>query len=215
MNPVVVFVLGGPGAGKGTQCSKIAEHYSYTHLSAGELLRAECRRANSEFSHIINSCFKRGELAPVEVTITLLRRAMEQTMMACKTKFYFLIDGFPPDKENLKGWMKVMKNKADIKFILFLDCSNEVCVNRCLERGKTGGRDDDNKESLERRIQMYLNFTRPIIERFEKLGKVHTIDASRSVNEVRLQWVKFTLMFPKSSRCSYPSSNFKILQSAV
>ncbi|KAB5579706.1 hypothetical protein PHYPO_G00198030 [Pangasianodon hypophthalmus] len=183
MNPQVVLALGGPGAGKGTQCSKIAEHYGYTHLSAGDLLRKERIRTDSEFSQIIDSCFKRGEFAPVEITVTLLRKAMEETMKTDKNKFRFLIDGFPPNEDNLQGWMKVM-DKADVKFILFFDCSNEVCVNRCLKRGKSSGREDDNKESLEKRIQMYMQSTRPIIEQYKQQGKVRTIDASRSINEV-------------------------------
>ncbi|MCJ8731944.1 hypothetical protein PDJAM_G00205210 [Pangasius djambal] len=183
MNPQVVFALGGPGAGKGTQCSKIAEHYGYTHLSAGDLLRKERIRTDSEFSQIIDSCFKRGEFAPVEITVSLLRKAMEETMKTDENKFRFLIDGFPPNEDNLQGWMKVM-DKADVKFILFFDCSNEVCINRCLKRGKTSGRDDDNRESLEKRIQTYLQSTRPIIEQYKQQGKVRTIDASRSVSEV-------------------------------
>ncbi|GAA6067133.1 UMP-CMP kinase-like, partial [Tachysurus ichikawai] len=125
-------------------------HYNYTHLSAGELLREERRRTDSEFSQTIDSCFRRGEFAPVEITITLLRRAMEETMKTDENKFRFLIDGFPPNEDNLQGWMKVM-DKADVKFVLFFDCSTEVCIHRCLERGKSGERDDDNKESLERR----------------------------------------------------------------
>ncbi|XP_026792861.2 UMP-CMP kinase isoform X1 [Pangasianodon hypophthalmus] len=183
MNPQVVLALGGPGAGKGTQCSKIAEHYGYTHLSAGDLLRKERIRTDSEFSQIIDSCFKRGEFAPVEITVTLLRKAMEETMKTDENKFRFLIDGFPPNEDNLQGWMKVM-DKADVKFILFFDCSNEVCINRCLKRGKSSGREDDNKESLEKRIQMYMQSTRPIIEQYKQQGKVRTIDASRSINEV-------------------------------
>ncbi|MCI4377799.1 hypothetical protein PGIGA_G00207560 [Pangasianodon gigas] len=183
MNPQVVFALGGPGAGKGTQCPKIAEHYGYTHLSAGDLLRKERIRTDSEFSQIIDSCFKRGEFAPVEITVTLLRKAMEETMKTDENKFRFLIDGFPPNEDNLQGWMKVM-DKADVKFILFFDCSNEVCINRCLKRGKSSGREDDNKESLEKRIQTYLQSTRPIIEQYKQKGKVRTIDASRSINEV-------------------------------
>ncbi|XP_060783893.1 UMP-CMP kinase-like [Neoarius graeffei] len=184
MNVQVVFALGGPGAGKGTQCSKIAEHYGYTHLSAGELLRKERSRTDSEFSHIIDRCFKRAEFAPVEITVALLRKAMEETMKTNENKFRFLIDGFPPNEDNLQGWMKLMDGKADVKFVLFFNCSNEVCINRCLERGKSSGRDDDNKESLEKRIQTYLQSTRPIIEQYEKQGKVRTIDASHTVSEV-------------------------------
>ncbi|KAI5612545.1 UMP-CMP kinase, partial [Silurus asotus] len=184
MNPQVVFVLGGPGAGKGTQCAKIVENYSYTHLSAGDLLREERSRTESEYGSLIDSYIKEGKIVPVEITISLLKKAMERTMQKDKDKFRFLIDGFPRNEDNLQGWERVMDGKADVKFVLFFDCSNEVCINRCLERGKSSGRTDDNKESLEKRIQTYLQSTRPIIEQYEKHGKVHTIDASRAVNEV-------------------------------
>ncbi|KAL7387652.1 hypothetical protein ABVT39_026709 [Epinephelus coioides] len=184
MKPQVMFVLGGPGAGKGTQCSKIVENYSYTHLSAGELLRAEQARDGSEVGHLISTYIKEGKIVPVEITINLLKKAMEETMQKDEKKFRFLIDGFPRNEDNLEGWNKVMDGKADVKFVLFFDCSNEVCISRCLERGKNSGRTDDNRESLEKRIQTYLHSTRPIIEQYAKLGKVRTIDASRSVDEV-------------------------------
>uniref|UniRef100_A0A3P8WNC5 UMP-CMP kinase n=1 Tax=Cynoglossus semilaevis TaxID=244447 RepID=A0A3P8WNC5_CYNSE len=181
MKPQVVFVLGGPGAGKGTQCSNIVENYSYTHLSAGDLLRAERAREGSEFGQLIASYIKEGKIVPVEITINLLRKAMEETMQKDEKKFRFLIDGFPRNEDNLQGWNNVMKDKADVKFVLFFDCSTEVCIQRCLERGKSSGRTDDNRESLEKRIQTYQQSTRPIIELYEKLGKVCRVDASRSV----------------------------------
>ncbi|XP_076151431.1 UMP-CMP kinase [Alosa pseudoharengus] len=184
MKPQVVFVLGGPGAGKGTQCAKIVENYSYTHLSAGDLLREERSRTSSEFGQLIDNYIKEGKIVPVEITINLLKKAMESTMQADEQKFRFLIDGFPRNQDNLQGWNTVMDGKADVKFVLFFDCSNEVCIDRCLERGKSSGRTDDNRESMEKRIQTYLQSTRPIIDLFEKQGKVHTIDASRGVDEV-------------------------------
>ncbi|XP_030258445.1 UMP-CMP kinase [Sparus aurata] len=184
MKPQVVFVLGGPGAGKGTQCSKIVEGYSYTHLSAGDLLREERAREGSQVGQLIDSHIKEGKIVPVEITIKLLRTAMEDTMQKDEKKFRFLIDGFPRNEDNLQGWNTVMEDKADVKFVLFFDCSNEVCIQRCLERGKSSGRTDDNRESLEKRIQTYLQSTRPIVDQYAKLGKVRTVDASRCVDEV-------------------------------
>lgn len=184
MKPQVVFVLGGPGAGKGTQCSKIVESYNYTHLSAGDLLRAERAREGSECGQLIDNYIKEGKIVPVEITISLLRKAMEETMEKDEKKFRFLIDGFPRNEDNLQGWNKDMDGKADVKFVLFFDCGDEVCIDRCLERGKSSGRTDDNRESLEKRIQTYLQSTRPIIEQYEEHGKVRTVDASRSVDEV-------------------------------
>lgn len=184
MKPQVVFVLGGPGAGKGTQCARIVENYSYTHLSAGDLLRAERSREGSEFGQLIDSYIKDGKIVPVEITINLLRKAMEETMEMDEKKFRFLIDGFPRNEDNLQGWTTVMEGKANVKFVLFFDCTSEVCIDRCLERGKSSGRTDDNRASLEKRIQTYLQSTRPIISLYEKQGKVRTVDASRGVDEV-------------------------------
>ncbi|KAM9789802.1 UMP-CMP kinase [Neosynchiropus ocellatus] len=180
----VVFVLGGPGAGKGTQCSKIVENYNYTHLSAGDLLREERARPESADGQLIANYIKEGKIVPVEITIKLLKKAMDATMQRDKTKSRFLIDGFPRNEDNLQGWNSVMKDSADVKFVLFFDCCTDTCIQRCLDRGKNSGRTDDNRESLEKRIQTYLQSTRPIIEVYEKQGKVRTVDAAKSVDEV-------------------------------
>ncbi|KAK7945804.1 hypothetical protein WMY93_001532 [Mugilogobius chulae] len=71
--------VGGPGAGKGTQCSKIVENYGYTHLSAGDLLRAERAREDSECGQLIANYIKEGKIVPVQITIELLKKAMEET----------------------------------------------------------------------------------------------------------------------------------------
>ncbi|XP_029418807.1 UMP-CMP kinase isoform X1 [Nannospalax galili] len=219
MKPLVVFVLGGPGAGKGTQCARIVEYwrgrdrwipgahwqaslsysasarpgrdpapknkkYGYTHLSAGELLRDERKNPASQYGELIEKYIKEGKIVPVEITISLLKREMDQTMAANAQKNKFLIDGFPRNQDNLQGWNKTMDGKADVSFVLFFDCNNEICIERCLERGKSSGRSDDNRESLEKRIQTYLQSTKPIIDLYEEMGKVKKIDASKSVDEV-------------------------------
>ncbi|XP_078074670.1 UMP-CMP kinase [Mustelus asterias] len=184
MKPEVVFVLGGPGAGKGTQCVKIVKKYGYIHLSAGDLLRAERSKEATQYGELIDSYIKEGKIVPVEITINLIKRAMDETMEHDATKNKFLIDGFPRNTDNLDGWNKKMDNNADVKFVLFFDCSNEICIQRCLERGKGSGRTDDNINSLTKRIQTYMQSTKPIIELYEKEGKVRRVDGTKSAEEV-------------------------------
>ncbi|XP_061860203.1 UMP-CMP kinase isoform X2 [Colius striatus] len=160
------------------------EKYGYTHLSAGDLLRDERKRPGSQYGELIENYIKEGEIVPVEITISLLKRAMDQTMAANSQKNKFLIDGFPRNEDNLQGWNKTMDGKADVSFVLFFDCDNEICIGRCLERGKSSGRSDDNRESLEKRIHTYLQSTKPIIDLYERMGKVRKVDASKSVDEV-------------------------------
>jgi len=178
--PNVVFVLGGPGAGKGTQCQKIVDLFGYAHLSAGDLLRAERNEPGSKYGELIEGHIRNGTIVPVEITCALLEAAMNKS-----EKNDFLIDGFPRNEDNLEGWNKAMGDKVNQKFVLFFDCNQETCVKRCLSRGAAGsGRSDDNEESLKKRFDTYVNSTMPIIDRFRKQDAVRQIDATRSEDEV-------------------------------
>lgn len=180
MVPEVVFVLGAPGAGKGTQCSLISQEYGFVHLSAGDLLREERQRPGSEFGEMIEEKIRNGEIVPVEVTCSLLHKAMQAS-----GKSRFLVDGFPRNKDNLDGWERVMSDKTKLLFVLFFECSRDLCTERCLGRGAAGsGRSDDNLESLQKRFNTYLNDTMPIIEHYEKMGLVRRINAEVAPDDV-------------------------------
>ena len=88
----VVFVLGGPGAGKGTQCANLVRDYGFTHLSAGDLLRAEQDRPDSQFREMIKQIIKDGQIVPMEVTVQLLENAITEKIEGSGTG-KFLIDG--------------------------------------------------------------------------------------------------------------------------
>ena len=174
----VVFVLGGPGSGKGTNCSKIVEEFGYVHLSAGDLLREE-RNSGSSLAEMINNFIAEGKIVPAEITVRLLKQAMEKA-----TTSKFLVDGFPRDMDNLKCWETHMNSYADVQFLLFLDCPQHIMLGRLLERGKTSGRNDDNLESIKKRFSTYEESTRPIIEHFKSIGKVRQVDSHRELNAV-------------------------------
>merc|ERR1712156_816207 len=171
--PNVIFVLGGPGAGKGTQCVKIVEQFGHVHLSAGDLLRAERASPGSEFGELIEHHITNGTIVPVEITCSLLERAMTQS-----DKNNFLIDGFPRNQDNLQGWTKQMGDKVNLQCVLFFHCSQEICTARCLSRT------DDNEESLKKRFVTYEQATMPIIQHFEALNLVNQLDATKTPDEV-------------------------------
>jgi len=102
--PEVVFILGGPGAGKGTLCHYIIKRYGYVHLSAGDLLREERVKPGSQFGELIETHIKNGTIVPVEITCSLIDRAMQTSDNPHNR---FLIDGFPRNQDNLDGWNKV------------------------------------------------------------------------------------------------------------
>jgi len=173
-NPTVVFVLGGPGSGKGTQCANIVEHFGYTHLSAGDLLRAEIK-SGSENGTMIQNMIKEGKIVPSEVTIKLLQRAMQEN-----GNDKFLIDGFPRNEENRAAFEEV--TKIEPAFVLFFDCPEEEMERRLLSRNQ--GREDDNIETIRKRFKVFLESSLPVIEHYTAREKVRKIDAGRPVEEV-------------------------------
>ncbi|KAK8393019.1 hypothetical protein O3P69_013213 [Scylla paramamosain] len=90
----VIFVLGGPGCGKGTQCEKIVKQYGFTHLSSGDLLRDEVS-SGSERGKALNAIMEKGDLVPLEVVLDLLAEAMLKRVSTSKG---FLIDGYPREQ---------------------------------------------------------------------------------------------------------------------
>ena len=90
----VIFVLGGPGAGKGTQCALLVRDFGFVHLSAGDLLRAEQDRPDSQFGNMIRETIREGNIVPMEVTVHLLENAMEEVVSQRGGKGKFLIDGW-------------------------------------------------------------------------------------------------------------------------
>ncbi|KAJ3677105.1 hypothetical protein LUZ60_002829 [Juncus effusus] len=171
---VVVFVLGGPGSGKGTQCANIVEHYGFTHLSAGDLLRAEIK-SGSENGTMIQNMIKEGKIVPSEVTIKLLQKAI---MESGNEKF--LIDGFPRNEENRAAFERVTGIVPE--FVLFFDCSEEEMERRLL--GRNQGRVDDNIETIRKRFNVFSESSLPVIQYYESLGKVKKIDAAKPISEV-------------------------------
>lgn len=75
---VVVFVLGGPGAGKGTQCSRLVKDFGFEHLSAGDLLREERQRPDSPYGELINSYIKEGQIVPMYAVTLVYWSAFNQ-----------------------------------------------------------------------------------------------------------------------------------------
>ncbi|KAF9532440.1 UMP-CMP kinase [Crepidotus variabilis] len=184
----VIFVLGGPGAGKGTQSEKLVEEFNFSHLSAGDLLRAEQNREGSKYGDLIRTCIREGTIVPMEVTIKLLENAMEAELKKRTTGEgwsnglgRFLIDGFP---RKLDQAFKFEEDVCLSSLTLFFTTTEEVMLGRLLERGKTSGREDDNVESIKKRFRTYTNDTMPVIEHYAKQNKVAEIDSSPSVDEV-------------------------------
>jgi adenylate kinase len=180
----ILFVLGGPGSGKGTQCDKIVAKYGFTHLSTGDLLRDEVA-SGSERGKQLTAMMERGELVPLETVLTLLKEAMIKKAAGSKG---FLIDGYPRELDQGK---RFEADVAPVECVLYFDVKDETMKTRLLHRALTSGRVDDNEETIVKRLKTFHDHTTPVIDYYAQQNKVCKIVAEGTVDEIFTQVEKF------------------------
>lgn len=182
----VLFILGGPGAGKGTQSANLVRDYGFVHLSAGDLLREEQDNPESRYGQLIKDYIKEGLIVPMEVTVKLLENAMRANLHDDGVG-KFLIDGFPRKMDQAVFFEQTV---CPSKCTVFLDCPEEVMRARLLNRGKTSGRSDDNEESIIKRFKTFVNTSMPVVDHFSQEGRVIKVSADGTVDAVYEHLVK-------------------------
>ncbi|KAL4476461.1 hypothetical protein ABPG74_010194 [Tetrahymena malaccensis] len=193
MRPQIIHILGGPGCGKGTQCVRLATKYHFKHLSAGDLLRQEQSREGSQYSKLISDIIKEGKIVPDFITCNLL---VDSILNEQKTN-KFLIDGYPRNEENLKGWLNATKEKElDIQALIFFECSKEIMWERIKKRAQNSNREDDNLNSFTKRLDTFYNHTMKVKDYFQSQNKCITINAEDTPENIFMtieQRLKFLL----------------------
>lgn len=174
--PNVVFVIGGPGSGKGTMCEVAEEQLGWAHLSTGDLLRAELDTGSPQAA-TIEQYITAGDLVPNEIIVTLLKDAMEN-LTRTAGKRNFLIDGFPRSLNNMEAWYDIFGRDAELPTMLYFECPYDVLEKRILGRAKYSGRSDDNIESMKLRFDTFKAETLPTVELFKQNNKCIEIDTS-------------------------------------
>jgi len=96
----------------------------------------------------------------------------------------FVIDGFPRNRDNLLEWERVMGPRVDLRFVLFLDCADEVLIDRVLRRGRHSGRSDDNADALKLRLETFRKETMPVVEHFQHIHKCHVVNTALTEDAV-------------------------------
>ncbi|XP_026477898.1 LOW QUALITY PROTEIN: adenylate kinase isoenzyme 1-like [Ctenocephalides felis] len=171
----VIWVLGGPGSGKGTQCDKIVAKYGFTHLSTGDLLRAEVQ-SGSDRGKNLTAIMERGELVPMDIVLDLLKEAMTKALPTSKG---FLIDGYPREKDQGVAFENQV---TPVTQFLYFECKPETLVERLLGRAKTSGRADDNEETIKLRLNTFNANNDQVLALYP--DRLKRINAERPVDEI-------------------------------
>lgn len=176
--PNVLFVLGGPAAGKGTQCIKLSNEYGMKHLSAGELLRDEIATGSIN-GKLIETYLKEGKIVPVQMTLDLLRDKLQS--IECNR---FLVDGFPRNWDNVQGWNNCMSELCNVEGVMFIDCPEEELERRLLSRGESSGRSDDNIITARKRFATFKESTMPIVAHYEAKNMLIRVGGHQPIEKV-------------------------------
>ena len=175
--PQIIFVMGGPGAGKGTQCARLVKEFGFATFSTGDLLRGVVKEKKAEGWQQLESDMKEGKLISSERVLFYLKDAISKS-----ANKKILVDGYPRNQENMDVWDKVMKDAVDVKAALFFDCPAEEMKKRIL--GRNQGRADDNEKCIINRINVFDKETRPLAPIFEKQGILIRIDCNRTIDQI-------------------------------
>jgi len=183
-NARIMFVLGGPGSGKGTQCDKIVQKYGFTHLSSGDLLRDEVA-SGSDRGKELTAIMERGDLVSLDTVLLLLKEAM---LKKAATSNGFLIDGYPRELEQGKRFEAEV---GPVECVLYFDVADATMVKRLMKRAETSGRVDDNEETIKKRLKTFHDLTQPTIDSYAQQGKTCAIKAEGGVDEIFAQVVAY------------------------
>lgn len=171
----IVFI-GPPGAGKGTQASKLIDWLEIPHLSTGDMLRqavADGTAIGKAAAEYLDS----GRLVPDQVVIDVVgqRIALPDCRAGC------LLDGYPrtvPQAEALDGALEEQALALDLVLVL------EVPENELIQRLVDRGRGDDDIETIKERFRQYESQTKPLIDYYSKSGVLHTVDGLGTPDDV-------------------------------
>ena len=205
-----LIILGAPGSGKGSQCKWIKEDYNVPHISTGDILRKNIAE-ETELGLKAKGFIDRGELVPDELVIDLLKNRLEE---ADCTENGFLLDGFPRTITQAHALDEYLTNKGEkIDKVINLHVPDEEIMARTINRRtcenpdckeiynlrdnppKVEGvcdtcgeklvlRDDDQPETVQKRLNVYHEQTQPLIDYYTKEGILKSVDGTKDLEEV-------------------------------
>merc|ERR1712241_264840 len=164
----IIWLMGGPGSGKGTQCDKICVKYGYTHLSSGDILRNEVMSGTPRGRQLY-AIMADGEAVPNEVINDLLAEAM---VKKADSKG-FLVDGYPMDAEQADAFIRDI---GEPNLVLLLEVDDVILKERLKGRNNF----DDTPDAILKRIATFTEKTKPVASKYN----AKTISAKPSADEI-------------------------------
>jgi adenylate kinase len=206
-----LVILGRQGAGKGTQCTRLARHYVVPHISTGDMLR-QARKEGTELGRLADDFMRSGELIPDEVIIGIVAERLDKDDTR---KRGYILDGFPRTVGQAEALSGVTSAKP-LDLVVDLIVPEDVVLDRLANRrvctdcgtnysvknpprydwtcdvcgGEVVQRADDTEDAIRRRLTLYNKETEPLIAWYEGQGLLHRIDGLGSADDVTARLIE-------------------------
>lgn len=202
-----IVLLGAPGSGKGTQAKLLTEHFRIPQVSTGDLLR-DALVSGSELGRLAKEAMEAGRLVSDEVVLKIIRERLRQS----DTDRGFVLDGFPRNLPQAEALDKLLGDIAQpLDTALLLEIDPDVLLQRltgrltCPQCGRVYNiytkppkidgqcdfdgseliqRSDDKQSTIENRLRVYQAHTRPLVDFYQRQGKLLKIDAEGEIEDV-------------------------------
>lgn len=198
-----VILLGAPGSGKGTQAERLSQATGLVHIASGDLFR-QAEKEGTELGKLAKSYMEKGVLVPDKVTTGMILERIAESSQG------FILDGFPRNMEQAQALDIALAEEA-IDKVIYIKVSQEELLRRLSERwvcqqcetpynlvssppkvagkcdlcgGELYQRPDDNKETAQKRLEVYFAQTTPLISYYQQRGKLVEINGQKAIEEM-------------------------------
>ena len=177
-----ILIFGPPGCGKGTQSEFLVSKYNLKHLSTGDIFRSNIKNETS-LGLEAKAFIEKGQLVPDSVTIGMLNKEM----MSINNLNGFLFDGFPRTIKQAQSLNQLLlKLNQEISLMICIEVPESELIKRLLIRGESSNRkDDQNKEIITNRIEIYKQQTEVLKDYYLTQNKFFSVDGTSSIQEVK------------------------------
>jgi adenylate kinase len=175
-------MLAPPGAGKGTQSERIAARYEIPHISSGEIFREETAR-QTPLGKQLSGYLERGDLVPDDLVLRLVK---DRVVAAARESGGYILDGFPRNLAQAEEAADIgRETNTSAQAVVYLDAPPDVLIGRLT--GRAENRADDSEAVARHRLEVYAEYTQPLVDYYATRGILVKIDAAAPVDAVSQQ----------------------------
>ena len=178
---MIGLIFGPPGSGKGTQAARVEAAFKLSHLSTGDILRAEVARG-TDTGKEAERIMRAGDLVPDDLIIRIVQGILRDPNVSSEV----LLDGFPRTLEQARALDEMLAKEGHrVDFVIAFQVPENLLIERLLHRAAVEGRADDTRDAITERMHEYRNLTAKVLDHYRAAGvKVAEIDGVGEIEEV-------------------------------